>query len=82
VDTIEKGQNAERLLNDPVLKEAFTRAGEVFIREWMEGTTTEAREAAHAKQAALAEVEREMRVMVSDAIAEVELRKRQKPSTS
>lgn len=80
MDTIERGEHAQRLLDDPVLSEAFELAGASFIRDWMNGETTEEREEAHHKQAALAEVEKALRIFVSEAVAEVENARRQQQS--
>lgn len=77
MNTVEKGQHAERLLEDSVLQEAFERAGESYIRVWMDAETTEERENAHHRMRALAEVEKQLRVMVSEAIAEATLAERQ-----
>lgn len=56
-DKIKEGNVAQRILNDDVFQKAVDMADEMFVDEWRRAETTEERERAHAKQAALVEVQ-------------------------
>lgn len=63
MDRKEKGRRALALLEDPVFEEAIDMARDSFIEEWRNGDTVKEREAAHAKDAALDDVLRQLRVL-------------------
>lgn len=65
-EAVRKGNTARRLLNDPVMVEAFAAADASFVKEWREATNPSDREKAHDKQAALVEVKRALERILSD----------------
>lgn len=65
-EAVRRGHEAERLLNDPLMVEAFDSADAQFVREWREATTPAEREAAWFKQVALAEVKHALEKVLSD----------------
>lgn len=70
MDAIEKGNQAQRILNDPVFQEAVQAADEQFIHDWRSAHTVEGRERAHARQAALQAVVQELEVIIGRADVE------------
>ncbi len=66
-DTIQRGRQAKRLLEDPILEEAFGRAEDAFIQMWANSKPKDVnlREQAYANIQALAEVQRMLRTLVS-----------------
>lgn len=66
----EKGRAAKRLLNDPILLEAFEAARDDFIDEWVDGETVDERELAWAKTKALAAVISFLEARVIDLMVE------------
>jgi hypothetical protein len=67
MDVIEKGHQAQRILNDPVFQEAVQAADDQFVYNWRNAPTIEDRERAHAMQAALQAVVQELEVIVGRA---------------
>lgn len=65
-DTVREGRIARRMLEDDVFERAVDRADETFVEQWRSADTMEEREQAHAKQAALAEVIRQLRIIADD----------------
>lgn len=66
LDVLERAERASALLADPVLKEAFERARQAAIEDWIGGETTHDREEAWHRVHALAEARRMLRVMLDD----------------
>lgn len=60
-EVILRGQRAKALLEDDMLRGAFTSAREKFTRQWEKAETVEARERCHALISALEEVEGQLR---------------------
>ena len=58
---IARAEEANRLLNGPIMQEAFAEAEALFIREWKEAETPARREICWAKVAGLDEVRRHLR---------------------
>lgn len=63
-DPVQEGQVAQRILDDPVFQRAFAEADRRFVDEWRDAETVDVRERAHAKQAALEEVIKQLRTIV------------------
>ena len=63
-DPIRDGLDAQRLLDDPVFRGAVAKVDADLVKEWRVATTKKDREQAWAKQAALDEVIRRIRVIV------------------
>jgi hypothetical protein len=61
---IEDGHRAALILRDEIFLRAVEAADERFVRQWRYAHTAEERERAHALQAALAEVIKELEVIV------------------
>lgn len=64
MDEIQDGHTAQRILDDPVFQRAVQMADEDFVQQWRFAKTPEGRERAHALQAALAEVVRQLEIIV------------------
>ena len=58
---VARAEEANRLLNGPIMKEAFAEAEALFVKSWKESKTPEAREMCWAKVAGLDEVRRHLR---------------------
>lgn len=65
-EAVRKGNQAARILSDPVVVEAIAAADAQFVREWREATTPAERDAAWNKQAVLAEVITKLEVILSN----------------
>ena len=58
---VARAEEANRLLNGPIMKEAFAEAEAVFMEEWKQADTVARREMCWAKVAGLEEVRRHLR---------------------
>lgn len=63
-----RGNRASQILSDPVFAQALADAERQFVQEWLAGSTTPTREAAHAKMHALQEVRNQLESYVADAV--------------
>lgn len=66
IDEIKDAAVAQRIVDDPVFQRAAEQADDTFVSEWRDAPTIEEREQAHAKQAALQEVIRQLRSIIGD----------------
>lgn len=64
-DPIAKGEIARRLLEDPVMEEAYDRAEQMFYKEWRSAEDITRREMSWAKVQALDEVRKQLRTILS-----------------
>jgi len=77
----ERAAHAERLLNDPLLKEAFDKLDEEFVRTWRQTSVndTEARERIYSLCTALEAIKQHLAgVIVDGKIAKMNLEQQQK----
>jgi hypothetical protein len=63
---IEDGHRAEMILQDEVFIRAVTQTDARFVQQWRDAATPEERERAHALQAALIAVVRELGIIRDD----------------
>lgn len=63
-DEIRDGRTAARILNDPVFQRAVQEADDEIVAEWRRADGAIERERAHADQAALRRVVRQLEVIV------------------
>jgi len=64
-EVLRRQEVAKRLLEDPIMIEVFETADATLVKEWRAATNLEAREAVWAKITGLEEVQRLLRVIVS-----------------
>ena len=74
MDTVQDGLAAARILEDPVFQRAVAMADERFVALWRQADTPEARERAHALQAALGQIVNELEVLVGRGEFETRVR--------
>lgn len=67
-EQIQRARQAQRLLEDEILAEAFATAEATFVQQWRESepTDTARREVAYANSQALSEVRRVLHSIISD----------------
>lgn len=66
MDEVEIGRQAARILNDDVFKLAVSMADDRFVDMWRTAETPEGRERAHALQAALVEVMKQLEIIAAN----------------
>lgn len=77
-ERIQRGRIARRLLEEPVLADAFLDAKNTFVEAWLAGNSVELRDAAWAKIHALDEVRLALhRIIAEGEYAESMLQRRQ-----
>lgn len=62
---VREGRQARRILEDDVFQKAMRMADEDTVQQWRQAETVEEREQAHAQQAALGIVEKQLRALKS-----------------
>lgn len=65
-DVNKRGLQAQRLLDDPLLQEAFETADGILVAQWRGATTPEERELVHAQVNGLLMVKRMLRKIIGD----------------
>jgi len=64
-EEIERAKSAERILYDPVFRDAMDMSIKVFYEEWLDAKSVEARESAWAKTHAIQELEQSLRSIIA-----------------
>lgn len=61
--TVQRGNDARRLMDDEGFKQVLTDVDESFVQRWRQAETVEERERAHASIGALEEIRKHLRVL-------------------
>lgn len=82
-EAIRQGEELERFLNTPIVKEAFTRLGKAYTAEWLAAETVQERENIWALSRALLDVAKDLRsVFVRGRTAKATRQRRQARETA
>lgn len=76
-EAIRRKAQAQRVLSDPIVVEAFEEAERTFVEEWKRAIDASVREMAHAKVTALFEVQRVLHTIIDNGEYHEEIQKQQ-----
>lgn len=75
-DTVADGLTAQRILDDPVFRDAVATTDAQIVREWRQADTPEVRERAHIRQEVLDDLVRALRRIAARGETETTLAER------